>query len=97
MLAPIVSEYVGAKGFAEITPFLLGLACGAVAATAARTHGHGRLDQVVRLIGGCAAVLGTAFAFKLVPGGQDPFGPAGTVLPPYVSALAGAIVSRAFR
>lgn len=97
LLAPVVSEYVGAKGFAEITPFLLGLACAAVAATAARTHGRGRIDVVVRILGAVAAVLGTAFAFRLVPGGQSPFTPAGTVLPPYASALAGAAVSRIFR
>jgi hypothetical protein len=42
-------------------------------------------------------VLGTAFAFQLVPGTADPFGPAGTVLPPYASAIAGAVVSRLFR
>jgi hypothetical protein len=97
VLAPVVSEYVGAKGFAEITPFLLGLACGAVAAIAARSHGRGRTDTVARAIGGVAAVLGTAFAFRLVPGGQDPFGPAGTVLPPYASAIVGAAASRLFR
>src|SRR5205823_3639986 len=39
LLAPVVSEYVGAKWFAEITPFLLGLACSIAAAAAARTHG----------------------------------------------------------
>lgn len=97
LLAPVVSEYVGAKGFAEITPFLLGLACASVAAVVARTHGHGRLDILVRMIGGIAAVLGTAFAFRLVPGGQSPFHPAGTVLPPYACAIAGALVSRLFR
>ena len=97
LLAPVVSEYVGSKGFAEITPFLLGLACAAAAAIAARTHGKGRIDIVVRAIGGVAAVLGTAFAFRLVPGGQSPFHPAGTVLPPYGCAIAGALVSRLFR
>jgi hypothetical protein len=97
LLAPVVSEYVGSKGFAEITPFLLGIACASLAATAARTHGRGRLDPIVRAIGGVAAVLGTAFAFKLVPGSADPFAPAGTVLPPYACAVAGAIVSRLFR
>src|SRR3954468_11791214 len=93
LLAPVVSEYVGAKWFAEITPFLLGLACATAATAAARTHGRGRLDPVMRAIGGVAAVLGTVFAFRLVTGGQDPFGPAGTVLPPYGFALAGAAVS----
>ena len=97
LLAPVVSEYVGAKAFAEITPFLLGLACASTAAAAARTHGHGRIDVIARAIGGLAAVLGTAFAFILVPGTQDIFGPAGTVLPPYASAIAGALVSRLFR
>jgi hypothetical protein len=97
LLAPVVSEYVGSQGFAEITPFLLGLACATAAATVARTHGRGRIDYIVRTIGGVAAVLGTALAFQLVPGSQDPFGPAGTVLPPYVCALAGAVVSRLFR
>ena len=51
----------------------------------------------MRAIGGFAAILGTAFAFRLVTGGQDPFGPAGTVLPPYASAVVGAVVSRLFR
>src|SRR3954447_10662107 len=97
LLAPVVSEYVGAKWFAEITPFLLGLACATAATSAARTHGRGRLDLVMRAIGGVAAVLGTAFAFRLVTGGQDSFGPAGTVLPPYGFALAGAAVSYLFR
>jgi hypothetical protein len=97
LLAPVVSEYVGAKWFAEITPFLLGLACAAAAAAAARTHGRGRLDLVVRAMGGVAAVLGTMFAFELVTGGQDAFGPAGTVLPPYACALGGAAASWFFR
>ncbi|MFL6239044.1 MAG: hypothetical protein ACJ735_06090 [Actinomycetes bacterium] len=97
LLAPVVSEYVGAKGFAEITPFLMGLACASAAAAAARTHGQGRIDLWARAIGGVAAVLGTAFAFRLVTGGQSPFTPAGSVLPPYGSAIAGAFVSRLFR
>jgi hypothetical protein len=97
LLAPVVSEYVGAKGFAEITPFLLGLACAAGAATAARTHGKGGIDIVVRAIGAVAAILGTAFAFRLVPGSLSPFHPAGTVLPPYGCAVLGAAVSRLFR
>src|SRR3954466_2786431 len=97
LLAPVVSEYVGAKWFAEITPVLLGLAFATNAAAAARTHGRGRLDPVMRAIGGVAAVLGTVFAFRLVTGGQDPFGPAGTVLPPYLCALAGAAASYLFR
>jgi hypothetical protein len=97
LLAPVVSEYVGAHAFAEITPFLLGLACAAAAAIVARTHGHGRLDIAARAIGAVAAVLGTALAFRLVPGQQDPFGPAGTVVPPYASAILGAAVSRLFR
>ena len=97
LLAPVVSEYVGAAWFAEITPFLLGLACAVAAAAAARTHGHGRLDIAVRAIGGLAGVLGTALAFRLVPGSLSPFHPAGTVLPPYGCALLGAAVSRLFR
>jgi hypothetical protein len=97
LLAPVVSEYVGAHAFAEITPFLLGMACAAAAAIVARTHGHGRMDIAARAIGAVAAVLGTALAFRLVPGRQDPFGPAGTVLPPYAAAVVGAAMSRLFR
>ena len=97
LLAPVVSEYVGAKWFAEITPFLLGMACAIGATAAARTHGQGRIDFVVRGVGAVAAVLGTAFAFRLVPGSLSPFHPAGTVLPPYGCAILGAGVSRLFR
>jgi hypothetical protein len=93
----IISQYVGSSGFAEITPFLVGLSCAAAAAAVARTGGRGRDDLFVRAVAALAAVLATALAFRLVPGGQSPFTPAGTVLPPYAAAVAGAIVSRLFR
>ena len=97
LAAPIASEYIGAQGFAEIVPFLVGLACASGAAMAARTAGKGRLDLAVRGIGALAALLGTAFSFRLVPGGQSPFTPFGDVGLPYLCAVAGAGVSRLFR
>jgi hypothetical protein len=95
--APIASEYVGSQGFAEIVPFLLGLVCAAGAAIVAHTAGRGRLDVAARVIGGVAAVLATAFSFRLVPGGQSPFTPLDDVGVPYLCAIAGAAVSRLFR
>lgn len=95
--AVIASEYVGSQGFAEIVPFLVGLACASGAAVAARTDGKGRLDLAVRVIGALAAVLATAFSFRLVPGGQSPFTPLDDVGLPYLAAIAGAALSRLFR
>jgi hypothetical protein len=95
--AVIASEYVGAQGFAEIVPFLVGLACSAGAAMAARTSGKGRLDLGVRFIGAIAAVLATALSFRLVPGGQSPFTPLRDVGLPYLAAIVGAALSRLFR
>jgi hypothetical protein len=63
----------------------------------AGTHGNGRLDVGARIIGGIAGVLAAALAFRIVPGGQSPFTPLGTVAPPYLSAVAGAAISRFFR
>ena len=95
--APIASEYVGSQGFAEIVPFLLGLVCAAGAAIVTRTGGRGRLDVATRAIGGVAAVLATAFSFRLVPGGESPFTPLDDVGVPYLCAIAGAAASRLFR
>jgi hypothetical protein len=95
--AVIASEYVGSQGFAEIVPFLVGLACSSGAAVAARTDGKGRLDLAVRVIGGAAALLATVFSFRLVPGGQSPFTPFHDVALPYLAAIAGAALSRLFR
>lgn len=93
----ITSEYVQAGGFGLIAPALAGLATGAGAAAAGRTTGRGRFDLVVRSAAAGYALLGTILAFRLVPGGQDPFGPAGTVIPPYLCAVAGAYASRLVR
>ena len=92
----IGTEYIGAGAFEDIVPGLVGLACASSAAAAARTT-RGRLDIAARALGGLAAVLGTALAYKLVPGGGDPWSPAGTVLPTYGAAVAGAVVSRILR
>jgi len=93
----IGTEYIGAGAFADIVPGLVGLACASSAAAAARTTGRGRLDVAARALGAFAAVLGTALAYKLVPGGGDPWSPAGTVLPTYAAAVVGAAVSRLLR
>jgi hypothetical protein len=93
----IGTEYIGATGFAEIVPFLVGLLCASGAAAAAGTPGRGRVDLVLRLVGATCAVLGTALGYKLQPGGGSALHPAHTVLPAYAAAVAGAAVSRLLR
>jgi hypothetical protein len=93
----IGTEYIGATGFAEIVPFLIGLLCASGAAAAAGTHGRGSVDLGMRVVGAVSAVLGTALGYKLQPGGGSALHPAHTVLPAYAAAAAGAAVSRLLR
>jgi len=46
----------------------------------------------VRVVAALYAVIGTGYSFRFVPGGLDPFGPAGSVLPSYLAALVGTYV-----
>jgi hypothetical protein len=88
----VTTQYVGAKLFSIITPALVGIACGAAATAAARAPSRTRAATLVRVVAMAGAVLGTAYGFRLVVGGSSAFTPAGTVLPPYVAAAAGAWV-----
>lgn len=93
----IGSEYVGAAGFELAAPALTGLAAGMVATSVARTRGRGPLDWPLRGAAALLAVLGTALAFILVPGGDSPLTPLSAVGPPYLAAIAGALASRILR
>lgn len=93
----IGSEYVGATGFELAAPALTGVAAGLVATSVARTHGRGPLDWPLRALAALFAVLGTALAFVLVPGGDSPFTPLSAVALPYLAAIAGAAASRLLR
>lgn len=93
----IGSEYVGAAGFELAAPALTGVAAGMVATSVARTRGRGPLDWPLRAAAAVLAVLGTALAFILVPGGDSPFTPLSSVAPPYLAAVAGALASRLLR
>ncbi len=86
----IVSEYVGAGVFAIVTPALVGVACGEAATRASGAPPRSRAQTLARVAAVLYALIGTAYAFRFVPGGGDPFGPAGHVLPPYVAAAAAA-------
>lgn len=59
----VTSEYVGASLFSDISPALLGVACGAAATRAGGTDGSGRTGLRVRLLACVYALLGTAFSF----------------------------------
>ncbi len=85
----VSSQYVGAGAFSLITPFIVGMLCGAAATKAAHTDGRDRFGTVVRTVAVVYAVLGAAYAFRFVPGSESPFSPAGRVLPPYLAAAAG--------
>jgi hypothetical protein len=92
----VATEYIGASGFAEIVPLLVGLVCASGAAAVAGTH-RGRTDLLVRLCGAVAAVLGCALGYKLQPGGGSATQPLHEVAPTYVSAVVGAAASRLLR
>jgi hypothetical protein len=93
----VSSQYVGAAIFDLAAPALTGLAAGIATTSAARTRGTGPLDWPLRWAAAGLAVLGTALSFRLVVGGDSPFTPVSTVLPPYLAAVAGAIASRLLR
>jgi len=59
----VTSEYVGSTFFSDISPALLGVACGAAATRAAGSDGSGRTGLRVRVIACVYALLGTAFSF----------------------------------
>jgi hypothetical protein len=93
----VSSQYVGAQLFDLAAPALTGIAAGIAATSAARTRGRGPLDWPLRWTAAGLAVLGTALAFRLVPGGDSPFTPLSAVLPPYLAAVGGALGSRLLR
>lgn len=86
----VTSEYVGTGAFAVITPFLLGVACGAASIAAAGRVSRPAGLRWVRLVGVLFALIGTAYGYRFVVGGEDPFGPAGSRIGPYVAAAVGA-------
>jgi len=86
----VASEYVGAKVFSIVTPALVGVACGIAAIAAGRIRPREHGYTLLRLIAVLYAVIGTGYGFRFVVGHQDPFGPAGQVVPPYLGAALGA-------
>lgn len=88
--AAVVSEYVGSTLFQWATPFLLGVAVGAATLFAAGRGVAGSALRWVRAAAVVYALVGAGYSYRFVPGGGDPFAPAGTVLPGYLAAAAGA-------
>jgi hypothetical protein len=89
LLGGVVStQYVGAQFFSVVTPFLTGVACGVAALMAARPASS-RARTYVRLVAAGLAIVGAAYGFRFVPGGESALHPAGRVVPPYVAAAAG--------
>lgn len=86
--AVVATQYVGAEVFSVVVPGLVGMAA-AGAATAAAPTGGGPRHRLVLAVAALYGVVGTAYGFVFVPGGQSPFGPPGQVLPPYAAAAAG--------
>ena len=86
----ISSEYVGTDVFGIVTPFLVGVACGAAAVAAAGAVPRPEGLRVVRLVGLLYALIATGYGFRFVVGGEDPFAPAGDRIWPYAAAAAGA-------
>ena len=86
----IASEYVGTDVFGIVTPFLVGVACGAVAVAAAGAVRRPEGLRAVRLVGLLYALIATGYGFRFVVGGEDPFAPAGDRIWPYAAAAAGA-------
>ncbi len=88
----VATQYVGAKVFSIVVPALVGVACGAAAVAAASAPPRSVAATLVRAGAIVAAVLGTAYGFRLVVGGGSAVSPLGTVLPPYAAAATGAWV-----
>jgi hypothetical protein len=84
----IAAEYVDTRYFATIAPGLVGLACSWAAFAASRSV------PAALTAGAAAALLATGLSFRLVPGGQNLFVPAGHRLPPYLGALVGVVAWR---
>jgi hypothetical protein len=81
----IATQYVGVHVFSWLVPGLLGLAAGWVTAAAART---GSVAAAVAVV---SAVLGTALGLRLQPGGASLVHPVSDVVPPYLTAIVGAL------
>lgn len=87
----VTSEYVGSTFFSDISPALLGVACGASATRAAGTDGSGRTGLLVRLLACVYALLGTAFSFVDEDAYTNlPLGPG--VFLPYAASIAGVLL-----
>ncbi|HVT63898.1 MAG TPA: hypothetical protein VHD81_01955 [Mycobacteriales bacterium] len=87
----IYSQYVEVSTFSWLVPALIGVA-GASASTTVFQRGGGWARPAV-LIGLVAAVLGTAFGFRLYPHGpHDPLHPWHVVGVPYLCAVAGSLL-----
>jgi uncharacterized membrane protein YfcA len=92
----IYSQYVEVHIFSWLVPALLGVA-GSSAATALSQRRspvtRRRVSRVPILMGAIAAVLGTAFGFRLFPHGpHDPLHPWHEVGLPYIAAAIAAVV-----
>ena len=84
----VATQYVRVHLMSLAAPALVGLATALAVPAAARAM---RPRSLVWLVAAVGALLGTALGFALVPGGQDPLRPWGTVGGPYFAALAGVI------
>lgn len=90
----VAAQYVEAGLFAYLTPFVVGVLCGAAAQAAAGGARRGRVAVGVRALSAVVAVLGVGLGFLLEgsrsPLGSDPLDSA--VLLPYLAAVAGALL-----
>lgn len=84
----VSSEYVQTRWFSLLVPLIVGIACGGVAAAAARRASAGT-RVAVRLVAVGYALLGVAYGFRFDVGRVSPFSPAHRVLPPYAAAAVG--------
>jgi hypothetical protein len=90
----IATQYVGVHIFSLVLPGLVGLG-GWWAASGAGGRGDRSARRLLLAVAGIAGLLGTAFGFRLVPGGQSVLRPLGVVLAPYGCALLGAALGAA--
>jgi len=83
----IAAQYVDTQYFAVVAPGLVALAC-AWAAAAAAPGVPVRRPVAIAIVAG---LLATGLSDRLVPGGQNLFLPAGHRIPPYLTAVVGAL------
>jgi len=85
----VSSEYVQTRWFSILVHLIVGIACGGAATLASGRAEPVRLRVATRLVATVYVLVGVAYGFRFVVGGQSPFSPAHRVLPPYVAAAVG--------